>query len=1092
MRNIQRTIIPIWSDVEFETLCCIVAQEKFKDYNAQKYGRKGQKQWGIDIKAIDFSRDSLSKIVIQCKFKENPNSINLNILKKELEDEIKQAKDSKQFDFDEFIFATTCRNNSNLINYACELETKENKKITIWFWEDLERDILTYPRLTRLYTENNDRYGVEIINQDFIDNLDYNYSDSKPDIFRFFSGQVLNNVQWYGIRNKWDVARQDIDTIKKKIDELTQIPYLQSKVILLVSGEGGSGKSTLLRRLTFDNVLENKPYINWWIENIDVFLEHDKKSIDDSPNNLKHLLFIEDWYRNIGNDKSGKVELFFQWLKYKSNVFVIIGDRNTNKRAYNSYLYDSDNQFELKPSENSYILKQIGEENNQLHKIIEKVLELPHLYENASLFIILFVLANLYEDETSLMNFDIRDIKSRFRDLIARKLYELEIDENYKGLGKALYLCAKIYANEKFNYFNFSDEAFLHTASHFGKNSKIKMRIRVNNNYPEQVNSLIQIVRIRDDYVYFRFNHDIIAEEGIIFADKTKYAGDLKFNWEYYDLIELTSGLREISKSSTIIIYLWLFLENQKDTDRVNDLFERIQETIFLSDSFLPSGIYYLVQKILDGEKKKVFLANILKRKDFLIFPYQIVSTSLKICQNEEIGKEKAKAILGMTGFLLLPKEIISTSLKICQNEEIGKEKAKEILGIDGFLRLPKEIVSTSLKICQNEEIGKEKAKAILGMTDFLLSPYHIVSTSLNICKNEEIGKEKAKEILGKTDFLLLPYHIVSTSLNICQNEEIGKEKAKEILGKTDFLLLPYQIVSTSLNICQNEEIGKEKAKEILRQEKFFKLPPQIVTASLKIFQNDNFGKEKAKHVISISGKDIKSIHEQIISVSLKILGSDLDAICYAKTVLFNHRNVYSIIILFSAIRSLAISNNTENLAIVKEFYTYLDTLMYQGKAKKNQVKLYYNILQIPLFDFDLHRKRVLDFINEFKFYRDSNYKFNIGGILNCFSQYSEIKYYKNEVQVLCENILENWENDLKYQFSFNSSEIKDYHIIIALSHPELKKIAYTVIDDIIRKSKKNEQIKYTKLYNRAILIKENNEFLEWGENREFIYDSDI
>ena len=64
-------LIPIKYDVDFETLCCDIAKEKYGDYEAQKYGRRGQKQWGVDIVASD-RKNKNEKVVIQCKYKSTP------------------------------------------------------------------------------------------------------------------------------------------------------------------------------------------------------------------------------------------------------------------------------------------------------------------------------------------------------------------------------------------------------------------------------------------------------------------------------------------------------------------------------------------------------------------------------------------------------------------------------------------------------------------------------------------------------------------------------------------------------------------------------------------------------------------------------------------------------------------------------------------------------------------------------------------------------------------------------------------------------------------------------------------------------------
>jgi hypothetical protein len=66
-------LIPIKSNVDFETLCCDIAKEKYGDYEAQKYGRRGQKQWGVDIVASD-RKKYVASLTLPL------NSMNLNVL----------------------------------------------------------------------------------------------------------------------------------------------------------------------------------------------------------------------------------------------------------------------------------------------------------------------------------------------------------------------------------------------------------------------------------------------------------------------------------------------------------------------------------------------------------------------------------------------------------------------------------------------------------------------------------------------------------------------------------------------------------------------------------------------------------------------------------------------------------------------------------------------------------------------------------------------------------------------------------------------------------------------------------------------------
>ena len=184
------------NDQDFEAMCCAIAKEKYGDYNAQQYGRSGQKQWGIDIKATN-KKGNQEKIVIQCKYKKGSPKFSGNnaekerkIITKEIETELKQAFNAPNFDFDVFIYAATISNDTDIEDFAKTLEVKYKKEITIWTLETIKQDILHHPRLTRLYADSGSRFGVELIDKDFIDSLEEKIIKNKytPSVFKFYTG----------------------------------------------------------------------------------------------------------------------------------------------------------------------------------------------------------------------------------------------------------------------------------------------------------------------------------------------------------------------------------------------------------------------------------------------------------------------------------------------------------------------------------------------------------------------------------------------------------------------------------------------------------------------------------------------------------------------------------------------------------------------------------------------------------------------------------------------------------------------------------------------------------------------------------------
>ena len=195
---------------------------------------------------------------------------------------------------------------------ATELSKKHKTTIKIWFLDDIEEEVQLYPRLIRIYSEGGAKDVVQLIDKDFIDGLNeqLNTDKSPPDVFQFYSGIYANNSQWIGILKNLDAPRKHKKEIDIISENLFEEYFLDTRIAAIVHGEGGSGKSTLLRRIAMDNAV-NKPYFNCWVEDVDYFLEYDAYSVS-ANREQKHLIFIDDWYRNEPKDKGRG---FFLWLR---------------------------------------------------------------------------------------------------------------------------------------------------------------------------------------------------------------------------------------------------------------------------------------------------------------------------------------------------------------------------------------------------------------------------------------------------------------------------------------------------------------------------------------------------------------------------------------------------------------------------------------------------------------------------------------------------------------------------------------------------------------------------------------------------------
>ena len=1117
-------IIPVRNEMDFESLCLDIARERYGDYNAQKYGRRGQKQWGIDIKATD-RKNNHEKIAIQCKFKYDPAKISLDQKKKEIRAELTAALEKHSFDG--FVYAANIENDAHLQDYAEELSREYGVSVTVWSQEDMESDIRLFPRLRRLYTLGGPVASVTLIDQDFMEGLELQAGQpvaAKTNIFRFYHGIYANNSQWYGILDNLDAPRQGKAGIDEQLEKLFARIYLENRVAVVVSGGGGTGKSTLLRRIAIDNARLGK-YVNWWVEDVNDFLEYDAFTISENREQ-QHLIFIDDWYRNQPED-SGKE--FFRWLKTQTNALVLIGDRR-GKGPYTEFLFDNF-IISLEPSENQAILDHIAGTSPALSRIITQIRAKDALPNQNSISILLFVIAHLFEQEADPENISLEGgVKTRFQRIIAGKLYALEQDAKYRGLGKALYLLASIYASPRLNYAVFPENFFLQSASLLGENPRLPERIKSNHGFPEEVNALVYrrvaAAQSGEIYKYIHFNHDVLAEEGIIHAPSIYEHLDLETDlYEQEQLLKLF--IKERDTTSCIMLWLWLHTEKGFDaTYEVlwgilrnglthlrgrGDLFFRLKvvkdaelkkdisiyvlsqpdffklpsgvvstalnllrqekagkraaQTILSQPDFfkLPSSIVSTSLNLLRQEETGKWAAQtILAQPDFFKLPYSIVSTSLNLLRQEEAGKRAAQTILEQPDFFKLPDPIVSTALNLLRQEETGKRAAQTILEQPDFFKLPHQIISTALNLLREEEAGERAVQTILSQADFFKLPKEIVSTALNLLCQEEAGKRAAQTILSQADFLKLPFEIVSKAMNLLREEEVGKRAAQTILSQADFFKLPDSIVSTSLNLLREEEAGKRAAQTILSQVDFFKLPFEIVSTSLNLLREEEAGKRAAQTILILFQGDFFKLPKEIVSKALNLLQQEEEGKQAARIIL-KHCKKAETFLVFHATKALSISQEPADYQVVAAFLE--ETYHQKRNVSAGQVRLFFDLLYLPLLDHHIHRKRVFGIIKNYRPRIRRNRKYNTYQVLQCYAQYPDILYFQEEVRQLQKSILEHCVEDLEHQYQHHSHDMITAHILVALQQMEQDALAEEVKERLLRYGEENPLFKDTELY---------------------------
>lgn len=137
-----------WQD--FETLCCELWKLIWEDPNAQKHGRSGQKQTGVDI----FGLPNGKWAGVQCKLKNN--SLKTELTAKEINDEVENAKKFHS-PLSDLAIATTAPRDAKAQKLAGQITNKHLKRkqklfpVTIYSWDDILDEIKYYPFLIIRY-----------------------------------------------------------------------------------------------------------------------------------------------------------------------------------------------------------------------------------------------------------------------------------------------------------------------------------------------------------------------------------------------------------------------------------------------------------------------------------------------------------------------------------------------------------------------------------------------------------------------------------------------------------------------------------------------------------------------------------------------------------------------------------------------------------------------------------------------------------------------------------------------------------------------------------------------------------------------------
>jgi len=179
--DIRLPIPKNWQD--FENICHRLWIEIWNDHNAQKNGRQGQSQHGVDIFGKPIYTSNYHGI--QCKDKDN--RLGSILTETELKNECKKAANFKPL-LSTFTLATTSQRDEKIQRYYRTLNHAQifPFEIFVWSWDDIEAEIIYRPMILNHYYP-----GIQIVHDNLM-KIKLNRYSTKDHLYAFFSREIIS------------------------------------------------------------------------------------------------------------------------------------------------------------------------------------------------------------------------------------------------------------------------------------------------------------------------------------------------------------------------------------------------------------------------------------------------------------------------------------------------------------------------------------------------------------------------------------------------------------------------------------------------------------------------------------------------------------------------------------------------------------------------------------------------------------------------------------------------------------------------------------------------------------------------------------
>ena len=605
----------------FESLVNDLCIEKY-GIEFQVYGRKGQKQNGID--GLSFSKNK-KQIVYQCKNKltnRDDKKIQTELLE-DIENEVKSASTEFQ-SIDKFIFANSFKQDTTLQDKAIDLSNQYGFTVIVWSWDEIEN-------LLEKYLDIAKQYYQEIFDKNILSESDIKHK------FQINSMTLLSSMNFY--IEKSFIAMPEIEQITDFINSENYDDNL-----LVLTGKAGIGKTAILSKIQSTLQDNNNVYLSIKSDQFEI---DSKESLSSFFGVTDILLAIKKLTRKekvivlidqldalslsmSSNKKVINIILeFIEQLKYILNVKVIVSIREYDLK--NDPLFkslDNTNIIDTKLLNFDYVsnklrsfVKESAKLNNTLIELLRTPLHLSifiELYPKDNSCISIKTLQDLYnkfwEQKIQDRNLDktlrqntillLKSIVNKMNDLNKIEVPKLYFEDDFKDEVSFL-LSRNILKeeNKKISFFHQTFYDYVFARDFVQKDISLYKYILTTNqdlNIREQFKQIVQFLRGTDEDKY------LLEIENILYSD------DIRFHLKLL-LINCLGSLENPSNEE--FIFLRKLFEDYQDYQKYffeswisSDWIKYFKEADFFnSDCFKKYNLYNKLEIFVNKEQDLVF-----------------------------------------------------------------------------------------------------------------------------------------------------------------------------------------------------------------------------------------------------------------------------------------------------------------------------------------------------------------------------------------------------------------------------------------------------------------------------------------------------